>query len=93
MKIDYDMEFVSLRDFLELPFFIQSSKVVVSNEDIDKIVIDAITIKDLKIEIADGMYQEYVEDYYVDCLIPSLIVHDHSRLNDDYIFRIELRKL
>ena len=90
MQIDYDMEFISLRDFLELPFLCTYTECIVRDENGDKILIDAITIKDLKIEIADGMYKELVEDYYVEYLMPSLIVRGND--TGEYIFDIGLKR-
>lgn len=72
MKIEYDMEFVSLKDFLELPFLNSYSKCVVHDVDCDDTLylIDSIRIRDLLIELKDGMYEEIQENYYVYSLMP-----------------------
>ena len=67
-----NLEFISLKDFLSLPFINQYSKCSVLNEDDENYYIDTITIKDLLIELKDGMYEEIQEDYYVSIVMPGL---------------------
>lgn len=73
MKIEYDMEFINLKQFLELPFLNPYSKCTVIDMDNEINYIDVITMKDLLIELNDGMYELIVENYFVENLMPRLV--------------------
>lgn len=70
-----DLEFISLRDFLDLEFLNLYSEVKVYECDDEDLIIDCISIKDLKIELNDNMYEEYYDNYYVSDLMPDFVKH------------------
>lgn len=89
MKIEYDMEFVSLKDFLELPFLNSYSKCTVYDVDNDNTLVDTISIKDLLIELEDGMYEEIQENCYVYDLMPDIELDDNSIYHGRYLIGLK----
>lgn len=67
-----DMEFISLKDFLTLPFINPYSKCIVYNLDNEDKLLSEAKIKDLIVELKAGKYEELQEEYYVTDLMPGV---------------------
>lgn len=67
-----NLEFISLKDFLMLPFINPYSECIVHDFDTDRALIGETKIKDLIAAINAGNYKELEEDYYVSDLMPRV---------------------
>lgn len=74
-----NLEFISLHDFLMLPFINPYSECIVYDLDTENVLIGESTIKNLIADINAGMDEELQEEYYVSDLIPG-IRRDENRL-------------
>jgi hypothetical protein len=81
-----NLEFIGLKDFLQLPFFNPYSECEVLDLDTENLFIDKIKIKDLLIELNDGMHQVIQEMYYVSDLMPGTVKHDNGFCYDSVYF-------
>lgn len=77
-----NLEFISLKDFLMLPFINPYSKCVVRDLDsedklIEDTLISMIKIKELIAELQAGKYEELQEEYYVSDLMPGVSWDDN----------------
>lgn len=91
-KYNENLEFISLRDFLDLEFLNLYSHVKIFECENEDLIIDYISIKDLKTELDDNMYEEYQDDYYVSDLMPSLAITDDPVLKYKPIYTIYLKR-
>lgn len=92
-KYNENLEFISLRDFLDLEFLNLYSYVKVFECENEDLIIDCISIKDLKIELDDNMYEEYQDNYYVSDLMPDFIITiDDPILKHKPIYTIYLKR-
>lgn len=67
-----NMEFISLKDFLELPFINPYSECIVCDFDSEDTLMSVIRIKELIADLQAGKYEELQEEYYVSDLMPGI---------------------
>lgn len=65
-------EFMSLKDFLTLPFINPYSKCIVYDLDNEDVLLSENRIKELIAELEAGRYEELQEEYYVSDLMPGV---------------------
>ena len=67
-----NLEYLTLEEFLNLPFINLYSKCIVYDLDTEDTLLSEIKIKDLIAEIKAGKYEELQEEYYVSDLMPGI---------------------
>ena len=67
-----NLEYLTLEEFLNLPFINLYSKCIVYDLDTADTLLSEIKIKDLIAEIKAGKYEELQEEYYVSDLMPGI---------------------
>lgn len=67
-----NLEFISLEQFLNLPFINPYSKCIVCDLNSEETLISESRIKELIAEIQAGKYEELQEEYYVSDLMPGI---------------------
>ena len=67
-----NLEFISLEDFLTLPFINPYSKCIVYDLDTEDTLISERRIKELIAAIKAGKYEELQDNYYVSDLMPGI---------------------
>ena len=67
-----NLEFISLEDFLMLPFINPYSKCIVYDLDTEDTLISERRIKELIAAIKTGKYEDLQDNYYVSDLMPGV---------------------
>ena len=67
-----NLEFLTLEEFLNLPFINPYSKCIVYDLDTEDTLISESRIKELIVALKAEKYEEYREEYYVSDLMPGI---------------------